>query len=118
MNFDGGVRDEDGYSVLRAAGELDLGTAPGFGQALRGVIERGRDVVVDLSDVTFIDSTGLSAVLEGVHTARQAGTRAAVVATDDRVVRLFALTGADTVVPVTDSVRAAASNFLRGRPSL
>ena len=59
MNFD--VKTEklsDEQYVISLAGEVDLYTAPEFKQQLLEVIDQGgRDVVVDLSDTTFIDST-------------------------------------------------------------
>jgi anti-anti-sigma factor len=72
MNFD--VKTEklsDEQYVISLAGEVDLYTAPEFKQQLLEVIEQGgRDVVVDLSDTTFIDSTTLGVLVGGVKRLR------------------------------------------------
>ena len=72
MNFD--VKTEklsDGQYVISLSGEVDLYTAPEFKQQLLEVIEQGgRDVIVDLSNTTFIDSTTLGVLVGGVKRLR------------------------------------------------
>jgi anti-anti-sigma factor len=58
--------DDSGQCVLALAGEFDMAAAPVFQRALDAAIQRdAKSVTVDLSALTFIDSTGLRAVLEG-----------------------------------------------------
>ena len=75
MNFD--VKTEklsDDQYVISLAGEVDLYTAPEFKQQLLEVIDQGgRDVVVDLSDTTFIDSTTLGVLVGGERRGRDRG---------------------------------------------
>lgn len=52
-----------GQGRLRVAGELDGATAQKFEKAITGAMRTGRDVFVDMSEVTFMDSTGLRAVI-------------------------------------------------------
>jgi anti-sigma B factor antagonist len=54
-----------GTSVLRVAGEIDIATAPKLRGCLAEVPDGSRVVVVDLSEVTFLDSTGLSVLVGG-----------------------------------------------------
>lgn len=72
--------DDDGVR-LEPLGELDLATAEQFDDALRAWLEdpRAGELVVDLSGVTFMDSTGLRSVLIGSSAANQAGRRMVVV---------------------------------------
>ncbi len=76
MNFD--VKTEklsDEQFVISLAGEVDLYTAPEFKQQLLEVIDQGgRDVIVDLSDTTFIDSTTLGVLVGGVKRLRSEST--------------------------------------------
>jgi anti-sigma B factor antagonist len=82
-------------SVLAVEGELDLTSAPSLKWALSDVLDAGRSrLVVDLSLVTFIDSTALG-VLVGAQRSFPAGTRLAVVCTHVAVLRIFELTGLD-----------------------
>jgi anti-sigma B factor antagonist len=86
----------DGHTiVLTVEGELDLSSAPSLKWALSDVHDAGHTcVVVDLSLVTFIDSTALG-VLVGAQRSFGSGTRLAVVCTHVAVLRIFELTGLD-----------------------
>jgi anti-anti-sigma factor len=56
-------------------GELDLVSAPELEEALKRELLAANDVLLDLSDVDFIDSTGLHAIVEAVRTAKAAGRK-------------------------------------------
>ena len=95
-------------SVVAAAGELDAHAAPVLEEVvdpLAGVA--GGDLVIDLSGVGFIDSTGLGVLVSTLKHVREAGGRLEVVATTPRVLRVLALTGLDAVIPLHDSLDAA-----------
>jgi anti-sigma B factor antagonist len=75
----------DTTTVLRVSGTLDIATAPGFGIRVAELIRRGEnDIVVDLSDVTFLDSTGLSVLLNINRRATRARLGSAVICPDGR----------------------------------
>jgi anti-sigma B factor antagonist len=61
------VADSDGVTVT-LRGELDLLAAPQVAETLRGHVEAGRHQTLDLSDVTFIDSSGLAAIVTSAQT--------------------------------------------------
>ena len=80
-------------SVLTVAGELDLCSAPTLKWVLTDVLAGGcSEMIVDLSPVTFIDSTALS-VLIGVQRRLSAGARLAIVCTNAKVLEIIELTG-------------------------
>jgi anti-sigma B factor antagonist len=100
------VTSEEREGVYRVAlrGELDVSTAPRFNAVLSDArIRRCHTLVVDLSELTFMDSTGLSAVLVGEMHARTRGQRFAVVRGPRHVQELFRLTGVDHFLEVLDS---------------
>ena len=66
------ISDRDGRAVVVIRGELDLATAPELEAAIQGRLDEGQDVVVDLRELEFMDSTGLR-VLVSAH-ARVEGT--------------------------------------------
>ena len=115
MNFD--IKTEqlgDGAYVISLAGEVDLYTAPEFKQQLLEVIDQGgRDVVVDLSDTTFIDSTTLGVLVGGVKRLRPNGGQLALVCNDRNITKIFEITGLDRVFPIHSS-RADALTALDG----
>ena len=102
MNFDVKTEkvDESTY-VIALAGEVDLYTAPEFKQQLLDVIAKGgRNVVVDFSDTTFIDSTTLGVLVGGVKRLRQNGGQLALVSTDRNITKIFEITGLDRVFAI------------------
>jgi anti-anti-sigma factor len=85
---------DEHVSVLAISGELDLASTPQLEEAL----ERVRDadcelLILDLREVTFMDSTGLSVLVKANQRAYDAGRRLAVVKGSPQVQRLLSLTG-------------------------
>jgi anti-anti-sigma factor len=75
----------DTTTVLRVSGTLDIATAPGFGIRVAELIRRGEnDIVIDLSDVAFLDSTGLSVLLNINRRATRARLGSALICPDGR----------------------------------
>ena len=102
MNF--GINTEklrDGAYVISLSGEVDLYTAPEFKQQLLEVVgQGGKDVVVDFSDTTFIDSTTLGVLVGGVKRLRPNGGQLSLVCSDRNITKIFEITGLDKVFPI------------------
>ena len=112
MNFDIKTEQLNGDSyVISLAGEVDLYTAPEFKQQLLDVIGNGaREVVVDLSDTTFIDSTTLGVRVGGVKRLRPNGGQLSLGCSDRNITKIFEITGLDrvfTIHPTRDEALAA-----------
>ena len=102
MNFDIKTEKlgEDTY-VIALAGEVDLYTAPELKQQLLEVIGQGaKEVVVDLSDTTFIDSTTLGVLVGGVKRLRPNGGQVSLVCSDRNITKIFEITGLDRVFTI------------------
>ena len=102
MNFD--VETEqigpDAY-VVSLTGEVDLYTAPEFKQQLLDVIGRGaKDVIVDFTGTTFIDSTTLGVLVGGVKRLRPGGGQLSLVCSDRNITKIFEITGLDRVFTI------------------
>jgi anti-sigma B factor antagonist len=111
MNFEVKTdRIDDSTYVISLSGEVDLYTAPEFKQQLLDVIgEGGRDVVVDFSDTTFIDSTTLGVLVGGVKRLRAQDGRLLLVCSDRNITKIFEITGLDrvfTIYPTRDEALA------------
>ena len=111
MNFDVKTdKVDDGTYVISLTGEVDLYTAPEFKQQLLDVIsEGGKDVVVDFSDTTFIDSTTLGVLVGGVKRLRAEDGRLSLVCSDRNITKIFEITGLDrvfTIYPTRDEALA------------
>jgi anti-sigma B factor antagonist len=111
MNFDITTEQtgEQQY-VISLAGEVDLYTAPEFKQQLLDVIGKGaKDVVVDFSNTTFIDSTTLGVLVGGVKRLRAQDGRLSLVCSDRNITKIFEITGLDrvfTIYPTRDEALA------------
>ncbi len=98
----------DGLGLLTLTGEVDLYTAPRFKDDLVALIEGAAvDVVIDLSGVTFIDSTALGVIISGVKRLHERDGRLLIVAGSRPVVRILNITGLDKVLTIFDSREAA-----------
>ena len=98
-----------GPVIIAPAEELDIATVDEFRDELGRVLEDGADgVVIDLSEVGFIDSTGLSAILHFEAKLRRDGRRLAIVAPrGTAAAMLFTLSGLRSRLSIFDSTRAA-----------
>lgn len=85
--------------VCRAVGELDAFNVTNFHQALADV-SRSRRLIVDLSGITFIDASGLGALVGGVRRVRDFGGDIAVSCSRAVLLGLFHSTGFDKIVTV------------------
>ncbi len=86
-------QDREGTVVLSLVGELDISSSPDLERALtQAEGDAPATVVLDLSGLTFMDSSGLRAVLEADQRARADGRRLAVVPGPPAVRRVFTVT--------------------------
>jgi anti-sigma B factor antagonist len=98
------AEEMDGLHSVTVAGELDQSTAPELRTALANVFDdSGGGVLVDLSDCAFIDSTGLSLLVETKRRLAEDSRRFGVCCPDPDVRRLLELTGIDQAVGLFDT---------------
>jgi anti-sigma B factor antagonist len=113
VNFD--IKTEqlgDSAYVIALAGEVDLYTAPEFKQQLLEVIgQGGRDVIVDFSDTTFIDSTTLGVLVGGVKRLRSNDGQLSLVCSDRNITKIFEITGLDRVFTIYPTREEAVSKL-------
>ena len=104
-------REGDPFPIVAVAGEIDVATAPQLRECLHRVIAKGAaTVVVDLLDVTFLDSTALGVLVGALKRCRELGGDLHVVVTDPRIVKIFEITGLTKVFPIADSLAAAGAS--------
>jgi len=108
VDLDVSTREEGQHVVVVAIGEVDVFTAPTLDAELGRLIADGRtDLVVDLSRVDFLDSTGLSVIVKALARVRAVDGSISVVITADRVAKVFRITGLDALIPLYASVAEA-----------
>lgn len=97
-----------GSPVLAIHGEIDVSTAPELRDRLLAVAKEGNEVVVvDLSEVTFLDSTALGVLVSGLKRFREGGGDLRLVVTSGSVTKVLAITGLVDVFSIFDTVDAA-----------
>jgi anti-sigma B factor antagonist len=102
------LRLESGYALVAPTGELDVATAPELRTALVDAVASPLPgVVVDLSQVSFIDSSGLGVLVGGLKRARTNGQWMRLVCPSDGIVRLFEITGLTKVFDLFATLDAA-----------
>jgi anti-sigma B factor antagonist len=104
------TRTVAGRRVLDVGGEIDVYTAPQLRERLVALVEDGaRQVVVDLSRVEFLDSTGLGVLVGALKRLRSVDGDLSLVCPRERLLKIFRITGLDGVFTIHDSVGAATS---------
>jgi anti-sigma B factor antagonist len=99
-----------GIVIVALEGEHELYGALKLQQRLESLIDVGLSLVLDLTRTTFLDSSTVTVLLRARNRARKAGTRFAIVldeSSGNSVVRTFAVTGLDRILPVVPSREAA-----------
>lgn len=108
MDLDLDVTDRGEYSVLSVRGEVDVSTAPRFRERLIELVNDGRcKVVADLSEVDFLDSTGLGVLVGGLKRLRSHDGDLTLVCPQSRILKVFEITGLTQVFSIHESVDAA-----------
>ena len=108
--IDVGVTTMGVWTVVAPIGELDLASVPRLRQEVMALLNgEGRDVVLDLGGVDFIDSVGLGGVVAVAKRVRGAGRRFSVARPDPRVWEVFTLVGLDRILECHPSIEAATS---------
>ena len=103
-------------TVIAVHGELHLSTAPEFSRRLNAAIADGKTaVVLDLSGVSFIDSTGLSVLLNALRRVTRRHGRMALVITNPTVLRLFEITRLDSTFDIRETLEDAVTHVQAGR---
>ena len=104
-------RARKGVTELRVAGEVDLGAGKELARELAAALEGGGRVVVDLRACTFLDSTGLSALIRAARSTDEPGRMAVYCLPEGMVRNVFSLTRAHTMLDLHED-RASALKAL------
>lgn len=105
------VEERREYTLCRPVGELDAYTVAQFREALAELAAIPR-ILIDLSEVPFMDSAGLGALIGGIRRAREADGDVTVACSRPTLTRLLHTTGFDRIVPVTETLEDAVQALL------
>jgi anti-sigma B factor antagonist len=95
-------------TLLQVMGDLDVEAAALLRAHLHDALDEGREnVVIDLRDVSLIDSTGIGALVGGLKRSREAHGSVGLIVTQPHLLRLFELTGLDHAFKIGDDEQSA-----------
>ncbi len=101
------IETKDAHTIVHVDGEVDLANAPELDLVLaETVATKPIAIVVDLSAVTFMDSTGLGVLVRTLKRCQESAIRLDLIVTNDRVLKVLAITGLDTVLPIHGSIES------------
>lgn len=98
----------DGGVVLALHGRLNMVSTGSLREAVQNVVDGGSArIVIDLSGVDFVDSSGLGALVSGLKTTRQAGGDLRIACANDQVRLVLGLTNLERVLTPYETVEVA-----------
>jgi len=99
----------DSSVVIRVEGDLDVYTAPRLKEALVEAAARGKRLVLDLSEVHFIDSTALGVLVGTLQQTQSTGCEFRLVVEDPYLLKIFRITGFDGIFSIFPQLADAVS---------
>ena len=94
------VRDEGGYAIVMLTGEVDLSCSPAARATILACLNDAKHVLVDLSNVDYIDSSGVASLVEGYQTAKKNKLRFGLVGVSNAAMNVLKLARLDKVFPI------------------
>lgn len=109
MNLEISVKEGTNSNIAYVSGEVDVYTASKLKETLNPLAEQeNKDLFVDLTDVDYIDSTGLGIFIGTLKITEKSGSRLKLKGLNSRVRRLFEITGLNEVIEIDASEREEA----------
>lgn len=102
------VREENGFMVVSLSGDVDLSTSPDARKAILAALDGDKGVLVDLSKVDYLDSSGVASLVEAFQLARGKKQTFGLVGVSSSALSVLKLARLDTVFPIHESVADAA----------
>ncbi len=98
------VQEQDGYAVAFLTGEINISSSPEARRLVLQELTRRGSLLVDLSGVTYLDSSGVACLVEAYQVARKSGGRFALVDVSFEALCVLRLARLDQVFPIYASV--------------
>lgn len=98
------IREVSNVTVVALTGDVDLQHSPDARKLLLQCVEKKRPILVDLSGVGYIDSSGVASLVECLQSARKAGYKLALVSVSDSAKRVLQLARLDRVFTICETI--------------
>ncbi len=104
------IVEKQGVSIVIFSGEIDLDSSPAARKTLLKCFDKAGNVIVDLSGVTYIDSSGVASLVEALQAAKKNGSQLSLAAVSEPTRRVLELARLDKVFTIYSSVDEALDN--------
>ena len=94
------IEDRLPYKIVRLAGDVDLHSSPKAREAILDCLKQKMPLLVELSAVTYMDSSGVASLVEGYQTAKRQGLEFGLVAVAQSAMNVLKLARLDKVFPI------------------
>jgi len=98
------INEQGGAVVISFIGDVDLQTSPDARKVLLECVTKGKPILVDLSRVGYIDSSGVASLVESFQNAKKAGQNLVLVSVSDGALRVLKLARLDKVFTICDTL--------------
>jgi anti-sigma B factor antagonist len=98
------VENKDGFSVVMLNGEIDLGNSPDARKVILNCLKKMKHVMVDLSAVDYIDSSGIASLVEGFQYARSNNLEFGLIGVSEAAMSVLKLARLDKVFEIHASL--------------
>ncbi|HWK53811.1 MAG TPA: STAS domain-containing protein [Hyphomicrobiales bacterium] len=97
------IKSEPGYDLLTLSGEVDLHYSPALREKILGSLKAGKALLVDLEQVSYIDSSGIASLVEGFQTAKSAKLGYGLLNVSSAAMQVLTLTRLDKIFTMYSS---------------
>ncbi|NQU56626.1 MAG: STAS domain-containing protein [Rhodospirillales bacterium] len=98
------VTERDGAVIVAFSGDVDLQSSPDARKVMLECVARKLPVLIDLSKVNYIDSSGIASLVESLQTARKGGGNLLLVSVSDAALRVLELARLDRVFTICGTI--------------
>lgn len=116
MSLDVTTEHREGVTLVLLGGELDIYTVAGFREYLEEIDPTSNPIVVDLSEVTLLDSSGLGALVSLLNRVRAGDRQLGLICPHRRLRRVFEITGLRRAFVFGDDLPAVLAGIAEGLP--
>ena len=98
------TEEREKYTIIAMAGEVDLSCSPDARNSILAVLKENQNLLVDLANVSYIDSSGIASLVEGFQTAKKQSLKFGLVGVSDAAMSVLKLARLDQVFPIFDTL--------------
>ena len=94
------TREDGNYIIIEMTGEVDLSCSPQARKQILSCLEGEKNLLIDLSEVSYIDSSGIACLVEGYQTAKQKQLEFGLVGVSEAVMNVLQLARLDKIFTI------------------